>query len=170
MNSSRKCPACGAELVQGAIDCDYCGSRVVPVALSFSEREEVKRLAGRLNASLEDERSRLVKKLDMAAGFTMLLGLLILLLLGFYYRLISNIWQYMLVFSLIILFFRVGLKRVILINQAIKVFQREIEPQINSFLEQKRLPRWQFDQMASYTLEDGSPLKDFLFEKPSNGK
>ena len=170
MNASvRSCPACGAEQPPASVVCEYCGSQILPVALSFQEREQVNRLAKRLNAYLEAEENRLLRLVEIqtAAVWVMGTGLLLVLWLGI--RLFSNGWIFTVIYSMLCLGLRLVLRRRWAANRFIRFFRQEIEPQIRQFTLQTRLPRWQFDQMASFVINETAPLGKFLKVKPAAG-
>jgi hypothetical protein len=165
----RKCPACNADLEIGSVECAYCGSQVVQVALSFREREEVNRLAKRLNAQLSSEQTHHQKLMDnflvtaWVSGAALILTLW--LLMGW-----SDIWVGLLLFPAAFFFFREILKRSYLQKRHLLFFMNDIEPQIRQFLQNNNVPRWQFDQMADFTLPEEAPLRRFLTGKTKSQK
>lgn len=167
---TRTCPACGAALSTSSIICEYCGSRVVPVALSFQEREEVNRLVKRLNASLDAEKNALLRRVETISAAVWLFGSLLLFLFWLPFALLDRGWVYIIIFSLLCLGFRVVLRRRWASNRFIRIYRTEIEPQIRQFTQEAGLPRWQFDQMASFVIDDDAALRRFLKVKPAADK
>ena len=162
---SRTCPSCSAALPPGSVECAYCGSRVTPVALSFAQREELRHLIESLNASMEVEKKRLLRGVDLLFTAAWLAGIAVLLALWLYYRLFTVGWVTILVFSTLAVLVRHLFRRFRLVNGLIHFFIKEVEPQISTFLEEHELPRWQFDQITAHQLGETEPLRKFMFSR-----
>ena len=167
---ARKCPACNADLEIGCTECTYCGSQVVQVALSFREREEVNRLAKRLNAQLNAEQGRLLRLMDLFLLMICILGVLLSLILWLLLKWLTEGWMILVLFPVAFYLLRELLKRSYLQGRYFQVFLKDIEPQMRHFILERNIPRWQFDQMADYALPGDAPLRIFLLGKPQNKK
>ena len=160
----RKCPACNAELETGSVECMYCGSQVVQVALSFQEREEVNRLVKRLNAQLSAEHADHQRLMDILLITIWSLGVLLIFTLWLVFDW-SYFWIVLGGFLAAFFVFREILKRSYLQRRYYLLYLKDIEPQIRLFLLERNIPRWQFDQMADFALPEDAPMRRFLASK-----
>lgn len=162
---TRKCPACSAVLAIGATICAYCGSQTVQVALSFQQREEVNRLAKRLNALLMAEELRLRRMLETLFLSIWGIGTLLVLLFWLLDERFPNGWVTLLALPVTVLLMRKFLVESYLQRRLPHFFLQEIDPQIRQFSLDRNIPRWQFDQMADFILREDAPLHRFLMGK-----
>ena len=78
---------------------------------------------------------------------------------------IANGWMILVLFPVFFYLLRELLKRSYLQRKYLQLFLKVIEPQIRQFILERKIPRWQFDQMADYALPVDAPLRSFLLGK-----
>ncbi len=158
----RKCPACSAELTPGMVICAHCGSSVVPLALSFKEREDVQRLAKRLDAHLAVEQQRIRRGITVLCAGCWAAGVLVWVVLWVNFNLGYTGWIVLAAYTLTGLLANWFIQMNMLPQRLIRFYRSQVEPQIQRYTADKGLPRWQFDQMACFILEEDSPLRRFM--------
>jgi small-conductance mechanosensitive channel len=167
---TKVCPACSAELPNTAAVCEYCGSSILPLALSVQEHESIKAFAQELNDRLIRERKRFERIIfSIFAGIVLVSLLSLIALYHIYQFTILNLIFFLL--AVIILAYIVSAtiyRRKT--NQAFhRSFEKKINPDLKTFLSKEGLPRWQFDQIAQQALQPGAPLKRFLLGDKTTG-
>ncbi len=158
----RKCPACSAKLTPGMVVCAYCSSSVVPLALSFKEREDVQRLVKRLDVFLASEQQRIQRGIDVLCAGCWAAGALVWIVLWLMFNLGFTGWIALAAYTLTGLLMNRFIRMNILPRRLIRFYRTQVEPQILRYTAGKGLPRWQFDQMACFILEEDSPLRRFM--------
>ena len=156
------CPACGAEARDGDLECSFCGSRIIPVSLSFQQREDVSQLVQDLNKLMIKEKKRLLRQTDLVSIAVWFFGIVLILIAGMLLD-SNNIHLGLLTFSAMVLIVRRSYRRKRLVNGLIRFFRKETEPQIREITNRLMLPRWQFDQMAARELKENDLLRKFMF-------
>jgi hypothetical protein len=167
----RTCPACGSSLAPQAVICSYCGSSTFPVALSGSQREELRAFAKGLNSCLEARRNLTARKFRGLFWISIILILLLGLILRFAF-LVPLVWVFLTVISCTTISFIIirTIFQTRLASTLIQIFLQDLEPQIAAFNQEKSIPRWQFDSMTVGALEKAAPLRFFLNAKSPRRK
>ena len=159
----KKCPACQAELPAGAIICAYCGSSVVPAALSLSQRTAIQEKAAKWNDLLASRISHITRIVIGVAG--VLIGLiaalvyLLTLIMG-----LNLSWSLSLGITLLLmeLFFAALIRNQLAYRASADLFQSNISSQIQSLSDDKKVPRWQLEALIRDSLSEHEPLRQFL--------
>lgn len=157
------CPACGAEVPSGDLECSYCGSNVVPVALSFEARQEIDHLIQTLNIGMVIEKKKVLRAADLLSTGLWLVGIFLAWILFALNDLLQSSWLGMFLFSGLALYLGRVYRRRRLVNGLIQFFRTEIDPEIIEITRRLNLPRWQFDQMCVCGLHQNDPLRKFMF-------
>ena len=158
---TKKCPACGAEVQDNDLECGYCGSQIIPAALPMEQREEVLQLIRELNRSMQEQEMKLLRNADLVSiGFWMA-GIAVILVAGVALR-SNNIHLGMLLFSAAVLVIWRSFRRKRSANGLIALYRRDIDPKISAGCLRLGLPRWQFNQMASFELKESDLLGKFV--------
>jgi hypothetical protein len=89
-------------------------------------------------------------------------GTAVLLLTWLYFDWFKNGWVFLGILTIILFYLRDLLRRSYIPKQLLQFFLIEIEPQIRQFCIEKRIPRWQVDQMAEFVIPDESPLRRYI--------
>lgn len=158
----KKC-GCQAELPAGALTCDYCGSSVVPAALSLSQRTAIQEKAAKWNDLLASRISHITRIVIGVAG--VLIGLiaalvyLLTLIMGF-----NLSWSLSLGITLLLmeLFFAALIRNQLAYKASADLFQSNISSQIQSLSDDKKVPRWQLEALIRDSLSEHEPLRQFL--------
>lgn len=162
----RACPACGADAPAGALECAWCGSALVPLALSPEQREETLRCIHDLNELMLIKRKKLLRQADLAAAAVGLTGILLIRLGTALFDFNSGFTAQLVFLAVTLLAWRF-LRRRRMVNGLIACFQSEIDPAAAQFAAGLALPRWQFDQLAARELKPNDPLRRFMFARSS---
>jgi small-conductance mechanosensitive channel len=157
------CPACSAELPNTSTVCEYCGSSIIPLALSVLDHKRINTFAQELNNRLVQEKQHTTR--TTFSLFTLIVLILFFSLIALYYIYKFTLLN-LILFSLVVIFLAyfisVTINRRKVIKAFHKTFQEKINPDLNDFLNHEGMPRWQFDQIAQQALKPGAPLKRFL--------
>lgn len=159
----KKCPACQVELPAGALTCAYCGSSVVPAALSLSQRTAIQEQAAVWNGMLAN-RISCITWLVTAITF-----LIVSLTAAFVYLLtlvmgLNLSWSLSLGITLLLmeLFFAALIRNQLAYRASADLFQSNISSQIQSLSDDKKVPRWQLEALIRDSLSEHEPLRQFL--------
>jgi hypothetical protein len=171
---TRVCPACSAELPSTSTVCAYCGSSIIPVALSVQDQKRIKAFAREMNDRLVKERKRIERILfSITAGIVQVSLLSLIALYHIYQFTLLNLILFLLAVIILAYIVSVTIYRRKTNQVFHRSFEEKINPDLNTFLMNEGLPRWQFDQIAQQALKPGTPLKRFLLgdesDRGSNG-
>jgi len=159
----KKCPACQAELPADAITCGYCGSSVVPAAVSLAQRSAIQSQAAEWNSLLASRISHMTRIVigvaGMLIGLTAALVYLLTLIMG-----LNLSWSLSLGITLLLmeLFFAALIRSQLAYRASADLFQSNISSQIQSLSDDKKVPRWQLEALIRDSLSEHEPLRQFL--------
>lgn len=129
--------------------------------------EQIQELTTLVDDSNEKLRSAASISAEKAFGIGCSLGLLLVVIVAvlLYSLHIMNLIMAVLV-GIMSIMFLLGvaslLSSIARANTMKRIYQREVEPEINRFITRIELPREQFDTLASSALPDEAPLQIFL--------
>jgi len=159
----KRCPACQAELPPGTITCAYCGSRVLPAAVSLTQRTAIQSQAAEWNDQLA---GRIIRITWVVIGITSLLIFLIAALV-YLLTLIMGLnlsWSLSLgmVLLMMTLFFATLIRSQTASRAASERYHQDISPRIQALAKEKSIPRWQLEAIIRAGLSEHCPLAQFL--------
>lgn len=168
---SKNCPACHAELSLRTTICEYCGSPVHPVALTYKEREQIRNFANKLNKIMlaeQEQNDEFTRKIIFYSTGLVFLALVLL-------RLLWKIsWVDLAVVGCIaivlLIITTIFFNRDRLQKSYDQAYYSSITPQITEFLQEKTIPRWQFDNIAHNALLDEDPMRRYFLSGKVRGE
>lgn len=159
------CPSCGADLPGLATQCEYCGTSLVPVALTPGQQEALFLLVRQANDRLQSKHSEMSLRLHvlLLAGYCLFLVLLTLADRWAFFD-----WKQFLTLSVLGGVMVASLRSLWLPSRISremgKLYRQEIQPQFERFLLEHPMPRWQFENLGRDSLPEKAPLR--LFFRP----